>query len=167
MPSSYNPQPQTQQPPPPQEESSFVPPLLTTDEKAARERLREINEKIRAQREAADAAEAAAEALEKAEEKGKRKRTVRRKLHTGKINDRVSILIPNKTIRNRVNATTQKNRQTSLPEIKQYLLKRGFIKVGTNAPADILRKMYEDLEMLGGKIQNASGENIVYNFKLG
>jgi len=101
------------------------------------------------------------------EKRGKRKKTIRRKLHTGKINDRVSILIPNKTIRNRFHNTTQKMHQTSIQEIKKYLLKRGFIKVGTGAPHEILRKMYNDLHMLGGEVQNLNGENIVYNFKLG
>jgi hypothetical protein len=101
------------------------------------------------------------------EKRGKRKKTIRRKLHTGKINDRVSILIPNKTIRNRFHHLSQKMHQTSIQDIKKYLLKRGFIKVGTSAPHDILRKMYKDLHMLGGEIQNLNGENIVYNFKAG
>jgi hypothetical protein len=149
-------------------ESSFVPPILTLEERDAQEKAREINEKLKLKLLMNEREE---EARKKEEEMGakwgKRKKTVRRKLHTGKINDRVSILIPNKTIRNRFHNLSQKMHQTSIQEIKKYLLKRGFIKVGTSAPSEILRKMYEDLHMLGGEIQNLNGENIVYNFKAG
>lgn len=147
-------------------EPSFVPPILTLQEREAQEKAREINEKLKLKLLMKEREE---EAQKREEEMGsklaKRKKTVRRKLHTGKINDRVSILIPNKTIRNRFHNLSQKMHQTSIQEIKKYLLKRGFIKVGTSAPSEILRKMYEDLHMLGGEIQNLNGENIVYNFK--
>lgn len=144
---------------------SFVPPILSTEEKEAREKLRELNEKIRAM-------EALAENREEREERQeenvkKRKKTIRRKFSTGKIGDKISILIPNTTIRNRVHTLSKDIQQTSLSEIKKFLLKRGFIKVGTKAPSEILRKMYEDLKMLGSEIYNKNGENIVYNFKLG
>jgi len=145
--------------------NSVVPPLLTSAEKEAQERAREINEKLKLQQLMREREEE--EAKGAVEKRGKRKKTIRRKLHTGKINDRVSILIPNKTIRNRFHNMTQKMHQTSIQEIKKYLLKRGFIKVGTSAPHEILRKMYKDLHMLGGEVQNLNGENIVYNFKAG
>jgi hypothetical protein len=151
---------------PPSREPSFFPPILTAMEKESRERAREINEQLRLQQMMREREEED----NKHEEKmggnlGKRKKTIRRKLHTGKINDRVSILIPNKTIRNRFHNSTQKLHQTSIQEIRKFLLKRGFIKVGSSAPTEILRKMYEDLHMLGGEVQNMNGENIVYNFK--
>jgi len=147
-------------------EPSFVPPILTLQEREAQEKAREINEKLKLKLLMKEREEEARKREEEMGAKlGKRKKTVRRKLHTGKINDRVSILIPNKTIRNRFHNLTQKMHQTSIQEIKKYLLKRGFIKVGTSAPPEILRKMYEDLHMLGGEIQNLNGENIVYNFK--
>jgi hypothetical protein len=147
-------------------ESSFVPPILTLEERDAQEKAREINEKLKLKLLMKEREEEAQKREEEMGAKlGKRKKTIRRKLHTGKINDRVSILIPNKTIRNRFHNLTQKMHQTSIQEIKKYLLKRGFIKVGTSAPSEILRKMYEDLHMLGGEIQNLNGENIVYNFK--
>ena len=154
------------EPSPPLREPSFVPPILTFAEKEAKERAREINESLKLQQMMREREEE----MKSTEEKmggnlGKRKKTIRRKLHTGKINDRVSILIPNKTIRNRFHNSTQKLHQTSIQEIRKFLLKRGFIKVGSNAPTEILRKMYEDLHMLGGEVQNMNGENIVYNFK--
>ena len=160
--SSEHPEPET----PVLREPSFVPPILTLQEKDAQEKAREINEKLKLKLLMKEREEEAQKREEEMGAKlGKRKKTIRRKLHTGKINDRVSILIPNKTIRNRFHNLTQKMHQTSIQEIKKYLLKRGFIKVGTSAPPEILRKMYEDLHMLGGEIQNLNGENIVYNFK--
>ena len=145
--------------------NSMVPPILTPAEKEAKEKLKEMHEKLKLQQLMREREEQ--EAKGAIEKRGKRKKTIRRKLHTGKINDRVSILIPNKTIRNRVHNTTQRMHQTSIQDIKKYLLKRGFIKVGTSAPHEILRKMYNDLNMLGGEVQNMNGENIVYNFKAG
>jgi hypothetical protein len=163
VPTPYS-SPETPDPVP--RESSFVPPILTLEERDAQEKAREINEKLKLKLLMKDREEEARKRDEEMGAKlGKRKKTIRRKLHTGKINDRVSILIPNKTIRNRFHNLTQKMHQTSIQEIKKYLLKRGFIKVGTSAPSEILRKMYEDLHMLGGEIQNLNGENIVYNFK--
>jgi hypothetical protein len=160
--SSHTPEPD----PPVLREPSFVPPILTLQEREAQENARKINEKLKLKLLMKEREEEARKMEEEMGAKmGKRKKTVRRKLHTGKINDRVSILIPNKTIRNRFHNLSQKMHQTSIQEIKKYLLKRGFIKVGTSAPSDILRKMYEDLHMLGGEIQNLNGENIVYNFK--
>ena len=146
---------------------SLVPPLLTPIEKEAQEKARAIHEKMKLQSLLREQEQKEEEEKAKwtSEKRGKRKKTVRRKLHTGKINDRVSILIPNKTIRNRFHNLSQKMHQTSIQDIKKFLLKRGFIKVGTSAPHDILRKMYKDLQMLGGEIQNMNGENIVYNFK--
>ena len=145
--------------------NSVVPPIMTSMEKEAQEKAKEINDKLKLQQLMREREEE--ETKWAVEKRGKRKKTIRRKLHTGKINDRVSILIPNKTIRNRVHNMTQKMHQTSIQEIKKYLLKRGFIKVGTSAPHEILRKMYKDLHMLGGEVQNLNGDNIVYNFKVG
>lgn len=160
--SSETPEPET----PVVREPSFVPPILTLQEKEAQEKAREINEKLKLKLLMKEREEESQKREEEMGSKlGKRKKTIRRKLHTGKINDRVSILIPNKTIRNRFHNLSHKMHQTSIQEIKKYLLKRGFIKVGTSAPSEILRKMYEDLHMLGGEVQNMNGENIVYNFK--
>jgi hypothetical protein len=48
--------------------------------------------------------------------------------------------------------------------VKRYLVKNGFIKIGSIAPNDVLRKMYETASLVCGEIHNYSPENLVYNF---
>ena len=47
---------------------------------------------------------------------------------------------------------------------KKYLIKNGFIKVGSVAPNDVMRKMYESAILVGGEIQNHNSENLLYNY---
>jgi hypothetical protein len=51
-----------------------------------------------------------------------------------------------------------------MSEVKKYLIKRGFIKVGSVAPNDVLRKMYEDAVLMCGEVQNHNPDNLLYNF---
>jgi len=44
------------------------------------------------------------------------------------------------------------------------LIKKGFIKVGTPTPNDILRKMYESVVLICGEVQNHNPENLLYNY---
>ena len=57
----------------------------------------------------------------------------------------ISVLVSNKTIRNRITTEAQLLKQTPIHEVKQFLVKKGFIKVGTTTPNDVLRKMYESV----------------------
>ena len=152
---------------------SFVPPLLTESEKIIQERVKEIHENMRAKEMHKQGGNSEQEQdLLKIK---KQKKTIRRKLMTGiskqsRRNDetqgKVSILIPNKTIRKKVDNLKHQLHQTPIQEVKKYLLKHGFIKIGSPAPNDVLRKIYEDLLVLGD-VYNRNGENIVYNFKIG
>jgi hypothetical protein len=76
----------------------------------------------------------------------------------------VSVLISNKTIRNRITTDAQLLKQKPIHEVKQFLVKKGFIKVGTTTPNDVLRKMYESVSLICGEIQNHNPENLLYNF---
>ena len=48
--------------------------------------------------------------------------------------------------------------------MKKYLVKRGFIKVGSSAPKDVIAKMYESAMLIGGEIHNHNPENLLYNY---
>jgi len=76
----------------------------------------------------------------------------------------VSVLISNKTIRNRITTEAQLLKQKPIQDVKQFLVKKGFIKVGTITPNDVLRKMYESVSLICGEIQNHNPENLLYNF---
>ena len=96
----------------------------------------------------------------------KRKRTLRRTYKVGKskIAPKVSVLVSNKTIRNNTSTKSQLLKKVSIEEIKQFLVKRGLIKVGSITPNDVLRKMYESAIMMCGEVYNHNPENLMYNF---
>jgi hypothetical protein len=112
------------------------------------------------------------ESKEKAKQPAKKihtkrqKRTIKRTYHVGKskAHPKVSVLVSNKTIRMKTNAKSQELKQTPMQDVKQYLLKNGFIKIGTNAPNDVLRKMYESAKMICGEVKNYNPENLLYNY---
>jgi hypothetical protein len=98
--------------------------------------------------------------------KPKQKKILRRTFHIGKskVHPRVSVLVSNKTIR--ANTTLKKQQLKNIPiaEVKKYLLKNGFIKVGTTSPNDVLREMYENAKIIGGEVKNHNPENLLYNY---
>jgi hypothetical protein len=98
--------------------------------------------------------------------KMKQKKTIRRtyKIGRSKIMPKVSVLVSNKTIRNNISTKTQLMKQTPIHEIRKYLIKHGFIRVGAITPNDVLRKMYETAMLMCGEIQNHNPDNLLYNF---
>jgi hypothetical protein len=97
---------------------------------------------------------------------GKRKKTIRRTYKVGKSKNapKVSVLISNKTIRKNITMKTKMLKQVPINEIKKYLINNGLIKIGTNAPNDVLRHMYENAILIGGEIQNHNPDNLLYNY---
>jgi hypothetical protein len=98
--------------------------------------------------------------------KMKRKKTLRRtyKIGRSKVFPRVSVLVSNRTLRNNITTKTQQLKQVPIHEVKSYLMKRGLIKVGSMAPNDVLRKMYESASLICGEVQNHNPENLLYNY---
>lgn len=48
--------------------------------------------------------------------------------------------------------------------MKQYLIKKKIIKIGTTCPNEIIKKMYED-SILSGDVENKSFDTLLHNFK--
>ena len=96
----------------------------------------------------------------------KRRKIYKRTYKVGRSQTRpqISVLVSNKTIRNRITTEAQLLKQTPIHEVKQFLIKKGFIKVGTTTPNDVLRKMYESVSLICGEVQNHNPENLLYNF---
>jgi len=96
----------------------------------------------------------------------KRKKIYKRtyKIGRSKTEPKVGVLVSNKTIRSRISTEAQLLKQTPIQDVRRFLIKKGFIKVGTNAPNDVLRKMYETVSLVCGEIQNHNPENLLYNF---
>jgi hypothetical protein len=96
----------------------------------------------------------------------KRKKTIRRTYRVGKSKTipKIGVLISNKTIRNTISTKKQHLKQIPIEEIRKTLISKGFIKVGSIAPNDVLRHMYESMALICGEVQNHNPDNLVYNF---
>ena len=96
----------------------------------------------------------------------KQKKTLRRTFHIGKskVYPKVSVLVSNKTIRKNITTKSQLLKQVPIHEVKKFLIKKGFIKIGSIAPNDVLRKMYETAVLMCGEIQNHNPDNLLYNY---
>ena len=96
----------------------------------------------------------------------KQKKTLKRKYNVGKSKfyPKVGVLISNKTLRTQTLQKTQSIKQTPIAEIRRTLVKKGLIKVGSNAPNDVLRKMYESVSLIVGDVQNHNVENLLHNY---
>ena len=93
------------------------------------------------------------------------KKTCKRKYTLGKskVNRSVGILIKdNKTRKNIINAQKELKHH-SISDIKKYLHKHNLIKSGSNAPNDVIRKLYESC-MLAGEITNLNKDTLLHNF---
>lgn len=85
------------------------------------------------------------------------------KYHLGKRNRKVSVLIKNAATRKKVNAEHNKIKRTSILEMKNYLRKHNLLKAGSEAPNDIIRKLYEQC-LLSGNIHNTNKDNLLHNY---
>jgi hypothetical protein len=97
---------------------------------------------------------------------GKRKKTIRRtyKLGRSRTAPKIGVLISNKTVRKNISTKTEKLKQIPIDEIRSVLIKKGFIKVGSLATNDVLRKMYESMLLVCGEVENHNPDNLVYNY---
>ena len=95
----------------------------------------------------------------------KRKRITRTlKYKLGKHKDgTVSVLIKNSQTRRKIQTEQSLLKQKSILEIKNYLRKNNLLKVGTQAPNDVLRHLYEQ-SILAGQVENKSKENLIHNY---
>lgn len=94
----------------------------------------------------------------------KRNKTLKRKIILGKNKKgTVGVLVKNKKTRKRVKKDIDVLKTTSLYDIKAYLKRHNLIKIGTAAPEDVLRKIYEDAR-LSGSVYNKNPEILIHNY---
>ena len=91
--------------------------------------------------------------------------TRKKKYKLGKIkgNKHVGILIKNRDTQKNIKNEVGLLKTKSIQEIKDYLRQKNLIKVGSEAPNDVIRKIYED-SILSGDIENNNDSNMVHNF---
>lgn len=85
------------------------------------------------------------------------------KLGKNKKDRSISVLIKSGKTRKLVKDEHNILRKKCIAEIKLYLRKHNLIKIGSSAPEDIIRKLYED-SFLAGNIYNKNPDNLLHNY---
>jgi len=93
------------------------------------------------------------------------KQTITKKYKLGKAANGkvVGVLIKNSDTRRRIQEEHGILRRESIVEIRKYLHDHGLIKVGSDAPPDVLRNLYESAKMTGD-VNNTNKDVILHNF---
>ena len=93
------------------------------------------------------------------------KKTIKRTYTLGKskLYRKIGLLLKNKTIKQKVLDAQKELKKTDLKSIKKYLVDKGLIKIGSNAPVDVLKELYENAK-LTGEVNNLNKETLLYNF---
>ena len=97
--------------------------------------------------------------------KKKKYSTIKRKYLLGrnKTKRKISVLIKNKDLRARVQVERSMLRAKPLHIMKDYLYSHGILKVGNNAPKDLIKKLYEE-SILAGEVNNISKDVLIHNY---
>ena len=93
------------------------------------------------------------------------KKTIKKKYTLGKskIKKMVGVLIKDRGTRKQVLTAQKDLKRKSINEVKAYLRDHNLLKAGSNAPNDVVRKIYET-SMLAGDITNSNTEILLHNF---
>lgn len=75
----------------------------------------------------------------------------------------ISVFIKNNKTRRRVKLEIGQLKRVPIKDVKSYLRKHNLLKVGSSAPNDVLRQMYEQ-SVLSGDVHNLAKDTLIHNF---
>lgn len=90
-------------------------------------------------------------------------RTIKRTHKLGKKDGKIGVLIKNTKTRKKAYEEQKELHKTPISEVKDYLRKHELLKVGSSAPTDVIRAMYEN-SVLAGDIHNSNSDVLVHNY---
>ena len=91
--------------------------------------------------------------------------TITRRFKLGKDGKKrvISVLVKNNNTRRRIKHELGALKRVPIKEVKQYLRKHNLLKVGSAAPNDVLRHLYEQ-SVLAGDVHNLAKDTLIHNF---
>ena len=89
--------------------------------------------------------------------------TYKYKLGKKKENKHIGLLIKNRETQKKIKQEVAQLKQQPIQDVKNFLREKNLIKLGSQAPNDVLRKLYED-SVLAGDVTNTNNNNLVYNY---
>jgi hypothetical protein len=92
-----------------------------------------------------------------------RRKTTIKKYKLGKRGNTISILIKNNKTRKIIQNAQRELKNVPIHDVKNALIKNNLLKLGSTAPSNVLRKMFEESNMTG-EIVNTSGHVFMHNY---
>jgi hypothetical protein len=94
------------------------------------------------------------------------RKTKKKRFRIGKHDDVVGVLLKNKQTQRHIQSQHLTLKQKTIGDIRKYLYDHHLLKIGSNAPPDVLRRMYEDA-ILTGEVKNTNKDVLLHNFMSG
>jgi hypothetical protein len=94
------------------------------------------------------------------------RKTYKKRFRIGKHDNVVGVLLKNKQTQRHIQSQHLTLKQKTIGEIRKYLYDHHLLKIGSNAPPDVLRRMYEDT-ILTGDVKNTNDSVMLHNFMSG
>ena len=92
-----------------------------------------------------------------------RRKTTIKKYKLGKHGKTISILIKNNKTRKIIQNAQRELKNVPIHDVKNALIKNNLLKLGSTAPSNVLRKMFEESNMTG-EILNTGGDTFMHNY---
>lgn len=93
----------------------------------------------------------------------KMRKTITKRFKLGKQGNVVGVLIKNNDTRKKIQKEHSLLKNKNLSDVKKYLVEQKLIKIGSTAPPNIIRKIYED-SVLTGEVENVGKDVVLHNF---